>query len=421
MSADDTTIIPPTADEQTLLTELYPEMQGPRKGVYLTFDQAQKLLHFHLPGKQLKELSVFNRGYNNRVYLARCTDASEYVIRLGGRFWDHKKITNEVQALALARKALGSIVQVPTIIGTSLDQAKASANGGHPQIISHDYILMARLPGVPLDSVWDDMSLEQRKKVVDQVAEIFARLRTIEFSAIGNFVQGPNGEASVGAMMEGGEGRGPYPSWGAFVASNIRQEIDNSAKAGDRFPETKLQLPRIETLITLVESGDLERRFEGMDTHPDDGAVTTERPISFLHGDFESRNMLVIGDKLVGLLDLEFSGAFPSEQEWCAGFEWLFARAEDPFDEGEQEKLRNMTDDQKELYEYFVRVLKDRHGIRPYGKGHQEYKVVLYHLQTNIAPWWLQEAPREEWTEKQMQSMTTAASSLDKALAFLGC
>ncbi|KAF9357106.1 hypothetical protein BGX34_009599 [Mortierella sp. NVP85] len=378
MTANDTTIIPSSADEETLVAHLYTEAQGPRKGIYLSFDQAQRLLHFHLPGKQLKELSYFNRGYNNRVYLACCTDASEYVIRLGGRFWDHRKITNEVQALALARKALGNVVQVPTIIGTSVDQTH--------KVISHDYIVMSRLPGVPLDSVWDDMSLEEQEKVVDQVAEIFARLRSIELPGIGNF--------------------------------NIQKEI-HWLQSDGKFAETMAYLPRIETLVKTIESGDLEKRFQGMSTQ--DAVAVVGRPISFTHGDFESRNILVVGHKVVGLLDFEFAGGFPSEQEWCAGFEWLFARAEDPFDKGEQEKLKSMGQDQKQLLDYFLRILKDKHGIQQFGKDCEEYKVVLYHLQINMAPWWLRDTLKEDWTDKQRQSMTTAADSLDKALAFLGC
>ncbi|KAK3821339.1 MAG: kinase-like domain-containing protein [Benniella sp.] len=405
MTANDTTIIPSSVDEETL-AHIYTEAQGPRKGIHLTFDQAQRLLHFHLPGKQLKELSYFNRGYNNRVYLACCTDASEYVIRLGGRLWDHRKITNEVQALALARKALVNVVQVPTIIGTSVDQT-------HTKIIPHDYIVMSRLPGVPLDSIWDDMSLEEQEKVVDQVAEIFARLRSIELPEIGNFVKGPNGEPTIGPMMEGSSGSGPYQSWGAFAVANIQKEI-NWLQSDGKFAETMAYLPRIETLVKTIELGDLEKRFQGASTQD-------ASPISFTHGDFESRNILVIGHKVVGLLDFEFAGGFPSEQEWCAGFEWLFARAEDPFDKGEEEKLKNMSQDQKQLLDYFLRILEDKYGIQQFGKVCEEYKVVLYHLQINMAPWWLRDIPKEDWTDKQRQSMMTAADSLDKALTFLGC
>ncbi|KAF9985608.1 hypothetical protein BGZ65_010380, partial [Modicella reniformis] len=321
---------------------------------------------------------------------------------------------------------------VPTIFGSSVDGTKIHAQGAAEctRVIPHDYIIMSRLPGVPLDSVWDNMSLAERKQVVDQVAEVFARLRSIQLSAIGNFVRGPNGRPIVGPMMEGssdgedeGEGRrrGPFPSWSAFVVTNIKQEIKYMLQSENKFVETTAYLLRIETLINTIESGDLERRFGSGSTKMDTLPEGVEQSISFLHGDFESRNMLVVGTKIVGLLDFEFAGGFPSEQEWCAGFEWLMARAEDPFDEGEQEKLRNMSDDQRELLEYFLRILKDKYGLQPYGKDHQEYKVVLYHLQVNIAPWWLRDTSREDWTEKQTQSMKTAADSLDRALKYLRC
>ncbi|KAF9953386.1 hypothetical protein BGZ70_000260 [Mortierella alpina] len=416
MSADPTVVpILATADEAELATHLYTETEGPRKGIILSFEKARRLIEFHLPGKQLDQLFYFKRGYNNRVYLAQCADASEYVIRLGGRFWDHKKITNEVLALQLARKALGNVVEVPKIVGTSTEEARVHTEEGS-RIVPHDYIIMTRLPGIPLDTVWDSLSLSDKKQIADQVAEIFARLRTIELYAVGNFVRGPTGEPEVGPMMEGGGG--PFLSWREFVAGNIQQEIKNMLAQETNFVEIKDHLPRLETLVHKIQSAELEARFGSQASAP---GLARERPISFLHGDFESRNMLVVGTQIVGLHDFEFAGGFPSEQEWCAGFEWLFARSEDPYDAGEQQKLKDMTKDEHELLDYFLRTMKDKHGLVPFGPDNQEYKAILYHLQSNIAPWWLREAHRDQWTEQQRQSMRTAAASLDKALTFLGC
>ncbi|KAF9180452.1 hypothetical protein BGZ51_000048 [Haplosporangium sp. Z 767] len=418
MNADTTIVIPilESQGEASLISDIYNETHGPRKGIFLTVKQAQQLIQFHLPDKQLERLFYFKRGYNNRVYLARCTDGTEYVIRLAGRFWDHKKITNEVLALQLARTALGDAASVPEIVGTSVKEVKIQIEQ-ESSIIPYDYIIMTRLPGVPLDTIWEELALEDKKNIVDQVAKIFARLRSVELTAIGNFVNGPGGEPEVGPMMEGGGG--PYKNWGEYVAGNIQQEIKNMLRQETKFVEISHYLPRLETLVEMVRSGDLEKRFDDKN-RPSDGVVI-DRPISFLHGDFESRNMLVVDTTIVGLHDFEFAGGFPSEQEWCAGFEWLFARAVDPFDAGEQQKLKDMTEDQKELLAYFLGILKDRHGVRQYGVGYQEYKVVLYHLQNNIAPWWLRDYERHEWTETQLQSMKEASESLDKALVFLGC
>ncbi|KAF9436473.1 hypothetical protein BGZ76_003904 [Entomortierella beljakovae] len=409
-------VISPNATEEDLSSNLFNETQGPRKGISLSFEKAQRLIQFHLPNKLLDRLTYVNRGYNNRVYLVCCTDASEYVIRLGGRFWDHKKITNERMALQLAQEALGDTVQVPRILGTSIEEAKIHIQEDQ-RIISHDYIIMSRLPGVPLDSVWDNMTLQDKKIVLDQAADIFGRLRSIKLDSIGNFIEGPNGEPTVGPLME--SGGGPFHSWEEFIAGNIRQELKNMKEKKEDFAELVYLTPRIEALIKKVESGELEKQFSRNNTHSE--GSTAERPISFLHGDFESRNMLVVGTQITGIHDFEFAGGFPSEQEWCAGFEWVFGRAEDPFDDTEQQKIRDMTYEQKELLEHFLKVLKEKHGIIQYGKSNQEYKVIIYHLQVNIAPWWLRDPPRKSWTENQKLSIETAASSLDKALTYLGC
>ncbi|KAF9315915.1 hypothetical protein BG003_002557 [Podila horticola] len=407
----DSLIVPVPKDaDKAFFAEIYHETSGPRKDIYIGHDQAAQMLAFHLH-KQLDQLFYFKRGYNNRVYLARCTDGSEYVIRLGGRFWDHTKITNEAGALRLARQALGDTVAVPTFVGTSIEEAKIHTEIEN-RIVPFDYIIMDRLPGVPLDTIWDGLTQDEKKDIADQAAAIFAALRSIKLDAIGNFINGPENQPEIGPMMEGGQG--PFTSWGAFVAKNIAQEIKYMHDHESNFAEIAAFLPRLKQLIAKVKSGELEKQF-------DDESTAAERPISFLHGDMESRNMLVVGTKIMGLHDFEFAGGFPSEQEWCAGFEWLFARAEDPFDESEQQKLRDMTGDEKELLDYFLKVLKDEHGILQYGKGHHEYKVVLYHLQVNIAPWWLRGVPRAQWTENNHNSFKTAVGSLDKALTFLGC
>ncbi|KAG0273535.1 hypothetical protein BGZ95_010666 [Linnemannia exigua] len=405
-----------SSDEAALVTDIYNENQGPRKGIFLTFHQAHRLIEFHLPNKQLDQLFYFKRGYNNRVYLAHCADGSEFIIRIGGRFWDHTKIINEAQALSLARAALGNAVDVPLFVGTSVEESKVHTDKAS-RILPHDYIIMDRLPGVPLDTVWDDLSQQDKKTIVDQAAEIFSRLRSIELTTIGNFVQGPQNEPQVGALMEGGGG--PFLRWGDFIGANIKKELRNLAKHESKFAEIMPYLPRIHALLDKVQSGLLEKQFE--EKAKEQGEDTSERPITFLHGDFESRNILVVGTKITGLHDFEFAGGFPSEQEWCAGFEWLFARSEDPYDESEQQKMRDMTEDQKEIREYFMTTLKERHGMLPFGPGHQEYKVVLHHCQSNIAPWWLVDPDRNTWTEHQVQTLRTAAASLDKALTFLGC
>ncbi|OAQ28413.1 hypothetical protein K457DRAFT_896086 [Linnemannia elongata AG-77] len=405
-----------SADMATLVADVYNEDQGPRKGIFLTFQQASKLIAFHLPTKQLDQLFYFKRGFNNRVYLALCNDGSEYVIRLGGRFWDHTKIINEAHALSLARVVLGDVVDVPLFVGTSVEESKVHTDEAS-RIIPHDYIIMNRLPGVPLDTVWDQLSQEDKKTIVDQAAEIFSRLRSIELTSIGNFVSGSQDEPKVGALMEGGGG--PFLRWGEFVAANIQKELGNLTKQESNFAEIMPHLPRIHALLAKVQSGELEKQFAAKAN--EEGEDTSERPISFLHGDFESRNILVVGTKITGLHDFEFAGGFPAEQEWCAGFEWLFARSEDPYDDSEQQKLMDMTEDEKEIREYFLRVLEERYGLLPYGPGHQEYKVVLYHCQSNIAPWWLPDRERNTWTEHQLQTLKTAATSLDKALTYLGC
>ncbi len=58
-------------------------------------------------------------------------------------------------------------------------------------------------------------------------------------------------------------------------------------------------------------------------------------PFVFTHGDYEPRNFLVDKDtlKITGLLDFEFSGSFPVDDDWFAGMGWMggSTRGEDVF------------------------------------------------------------------------------------------
>ncbi|KAG0242945.1 hypothetical protein BGW41_003110 [Actinomortierella wolfii] len=496
---DDQIEIPPTADEAQLLQDIYTETSGPRKGVFLTFSQAEDLLTHHrlLPsGARLVRLVYVKRGFNNRVYLATCTNGAEFVIRLGGRFWDRRKIINEWGALQLAQQALGDLTRVPRFLATSATrdsfchpQKEAYEGGGggagreektgHKEHVgvgersctstlpcTHDYVIMDRLPGIPLDTVWQSMSVEDKKVVVDQVIEIFARLQSIPVDKVGNFIENTEDISShnaekppivVGPLMEAPSGSqaGPYDTWSAFIANNLRQEVQYMLKEDEKFSILQQYLPQLEALINKVEAGLLESKFSKDDSvsccmadgnHPNQqiqqqgleqprveqrGQHGASRPVRFMHGDFESRNMLVDGTMLTGLLDFEFAGAFPAEQEWCQSLEWLFARAEDPFDVSTLEMISNMTEEERELRDYFYNTLEKRYGIRPIGrlaiKNGQidetclDYKVVLYHLQANVAPWWLRDTPVSSWTSKQWESLKNAARSLDQALTFLDC
>ncbi|KAG0232840.1 hypothetical protein BGW42_007849 [Actinomortierella wolfii] len=432
--ADDQIEIPPTADEAQLLQYIYTETSGPRKGIFLTFLQAKDLLTHHrlLPsGARLVRLVYVKRGFNNRVYLATCTDGAEFVIRLGGRYWDRRKIINEWGALHLAQQALGDLIRVPKFLATSAIRdsfchpQKEEYGGGGEEKTGHkeyvgvgghgctstlscmrDYVIMDRLPGIPLDTVWQSMSVEDKKVVVDQVIEIFARLQSIPVDKVGNFIENTEDILSqdaekplivVGPLMEAPSGSqtGPYDTWSAFVASNLRQEIQYMLKENEKFSILQQYLPRLEALITKVEAGLFESEFSKdnstsccmtdgnhqnqqiqqqgreqpqVEKEERRGQHGASRPIRFMHGDFESRNMLVDGTKLTGLLDFEFAGAFPAEQEWCQSLKWLFARAEDPFDVSTPEMISNMTEEERVLRDYFYNTLEERYGIRPIGR-----------------------------------------------------
>jgi len=52
----------------------------------------------------------------------------------------------------------------------------------------YEWILMERLPGVPLSDFWNDLSWEERKPYIDQLISYICQLKRFRYNLIGSFI-----------------------------------------------------------------------------------------------------------------------------------------------------------------------------------------------------------------------------------------
>jgi len=142
-----------------------------------------------------------------------------------------------------------------------------------------EYILMSRMPGVDLHSVWDRLSDDDRDRVVDQLAPFTAQLRAIPSTHGPSNICAANG-GPVHDHRLPAKHRGPFPDEAAFNY--------------------------------------VLRYFEPLENLPAAVIAAQERthPVVFTHGDIMPRNILVDGTRVTALLDWDAAGWFPAHWEY---------------------------------------------------------------------------------------------------------
>lgn len=156
-------------------------------------------------------------------------------------------------------------VQTPALIGTG-------------RYLDYPYIIMEELPGVPLKSLWRDLSQRNRERAVEQAAEILRSLHSI-----------PAEEAAFS-----------MPEWKSFIASQKKDFRKNHAGFG-------LDAERIEEIgLYLEETAPVEETGEPVVCH-------TEIMREHLFGEIRGGEL-----RLTGLLDFEPSMIGVKEYDLCA-------------------------------------------------------------------------------------------------------
>jgi aminoglycoside phosphotransferase len=146
------------------------------------------------------------------------------------------------------------------------------------------YIVMERIDGEMVANGWTNRSAESQAKILSQLREMIHEMRNLspaQGQKIGNVDGGPFFDCRL---------PGPSLRFGPF--SSI---TDFHRHLRDGFEFSPKNLPEINTLVDL-HKGDW--------------------PLVFTHGDLSSLNLLVRGEKVVGIVDWETAGWFPAYWEY---------------------------------------------------------------------------------------------------------
>ncbi|KAF9354826.1 hypothetical protein BGX26_007334 [Mortierella sp. AD094] len=226
-------------------------------------------------------------------------DGFECVARLSKPYFSRYKSESEVATMQFVSEK------------TSIRVPKVYAWDANPRnSVGAEYILMEKIPGVPLITVWKTMSLEKKKEIVSQVVEILLLLFNIKnfnFERIGSLYKGEVagvyriGPAISDALIQGKRAsvsldRGPWVDTKEYFTALIRNEIDYSKDYG---PSVFSKLEEIiPSFCPGLELKDLER-------------------LCLQHPDLHLGNIMVYKTdlscwKISGIIDWETSGVYPS-------------------------------------------------------------------------------------------------------------
>lgn len=151
------------------------------------------------------------------------------------------------------------------------------------------YIVMSRLAGSPIGKNWSQRSDQSKARLLEQLRCYIQEMRALEPPRSGA-VEGVNGSKLYDVRIPGGvRGFGPFDTvqdFHSFLTSGVTTSPD--------------QFPDVNRLILMYEN-----------SH-----YTT----CFTHGDLSSANILVNGDKVVGIVDWDTCGWYPEYWEYTTAW-----------------------------------------------------------------------------------------------------
>ncbi|OAA81984.1 Protein kinase-like domain protein [Akanthomyces lecanii RCEF 1005] len=390
----------------------------PRYNVHVAPETIEQLIATAFPQIELLSHSELetNKGYNNRLYFLkvrrragpgqssvfRGTDAAEreLVLKVNGRFFFSDKVQNEVGCLQVLRQHCPDI-PTPTVLAWSEDGAAvALASPSAPEEKKHvallisesdkqhgGWILMSRLPGIPL-SACDDLDDATRLDIMRQLAAMAASWRTkvpaqafvgnIQFhqptahAAEPDFVitdnAGPQPQNLVvrGILVDELRIATPITSVTQQYTLKMEEKL-KQLESNDNYTHNRHLAPEIRSFITdTLPQLDAIRQLQG----------TSSSNFVFTHYDLSPRNILVSGSppKISGIVDFEFAGFFAPVEEFL------------------NDAVGNEGDWPEHLYKAYLRELGARDIATPTaGISVSIWNAVhcLERVVDNIAPWWL--------------------------------
>ena len=151
------------------------------------------------------------------------------------------------------------------------------------------YIVMSRIDGAQIGWNWGARTEESKRRVLEHLKAYIQEMRALSPVSSGK-VEGVDGGKVYDMRISGGvRGFGPFESVGDFHSFIT-----------DDFKASPTQFPEINELLAMYGGS----------------KYTT----CFTHGDLSCANILVKGDKVVGIVDWDTSGWYPEYWEYMSAW-----------------------------------------------------------------------------------------------------
>ncbi|PYH76330.1 hypothetical protein BO82DRAFT_359213 [Aspergillus uvarum CBS 121591] len=414
--------------------ETTPEIH-PTQGVYLSRETIVSIIDFLIPGCNILAIDPLEHGksFNNRIYFLKIYvpddlllhglkngAVNDLVLKLNGKFFDQTKSENEVSCLSLLEYFVPEIpsprvlawsdsknfvIHKLTVVGTLATKQFAINSEADGQL--QGWILMTRLPGVPLSTL--NLDTDKLKVVGEQLADMVYRWRQSlpASTTAGNLVcglphgkkQDPNSFEVAGLRITSSSN---MPGFGVKVFEPIIGQLQYYRVR----LETRLQ--KLQELDVFARNRHLIppiREFIAIQL-PKLGIGSEKNRFLFTHYDLSPRNVLMSADhtKITGIIDFEFSGFFPELDEFV------------------NDSVANKGDWPDAFYEAYLSRF-EAWGMNTPRKGIKDQywreATTLSRLEDNIAPWWLENVALEK-KNQHAQDLQKSKEIVLEAIQLLG-
>lgn len=208
-----------------------------------------------------KSISYYREGGVNPIALIN----GEWVIKVNTRDPDIPKSARE--AFCVVRAAQQGL-PVPKLIALDTSQ----------EILPYSYMILSRIAGQTMHSVWPELPVSQQQSFIDEAAHLLSRMHEIQLPAFGNVP----GTGTV------------YAQWADYVSATLEAHIWKAQACCVMDDKTADHIRgRAADLLPVLEMGD----------YP-----------ALVHADFHLGNLLTDGHRITGIIDFEW--AIAGDPEW---------------------------------------------------------------------------------------------------------
>ncbi|SMQ53865.1 unnamed protein product [Zymoseptoria tritici ST99CH_1A5] len=263
--------------------------------------------HLNLDVTSKCALQFFAQGGFNKLYSVS-TDAGQWLMRVALPVDPQRKTASEVATMNFVRES--TTTPIPSVRGHSATNENA---------LGFEWILMEMMPGMVLERRWRQMSMEQKKYLVKQLAQYQSQLFAAEsrYQSIGNLYQPSSERYEVGSIVSmsffwGDRGaqdsvnRGPFMTSHAWLSARLNLVLDSQAEILPNPDSDEDDIEDAEAIKALAERllALLPSRF------PADEVQST----MLFHDDLHANNILVSSEdpaRITAILDWECVSFLP--------------------------------------------------------------------------------------------------------------